>query len=75
MAQLALFEGSHLPRTAAREALSQGDLVEAHAQLERILASPEFVTGTKLGELLSYVVAQRLNGLPQTPNRKPPRTH
>lgn len=33
MSQLALFEGSHVPRTAAREALSRGELGEACAQL------------------------------------------
>jgi hypothetical protein len=36
MAQLALFEGSHLPRTAAREALSRGDFDGACAELERL---------------------------------------
>ena len=34
MAQLALFEGSHLPRTAAREALARGDLGCALRRLE-----------------------------------------
>ncbi len=33
MSQLALFEGSHLPRTAAREALLHGELARACAQL------------------------------------------
>lgn len=41
MAQLALFEGTHLPRTAARQALSRGDLREAHAQLERLAGVTE----------------------------------
>lgn len=41
MAQLALFEGSHLPRTAVREALSRGELHEARVQLERRLSSKE----------------------------------
>jgi len=35
MSQLALFEGSHLPRTAAREALSRGELSEAREHLAR----------------------------------------
>jgi adenylate cyclase len=34
------------------------------AQLERIMASPEFVSGKKLGQFLSYVVVQTLNGQP-----------
>lgn len=33
MPQLALFEGAHVPRTAARDALWRGKLDEAHAQL------------------------------------------
>jgi hypothetical protein len=33
MSQLALFEGSHLPRTAAREALSRGEFSEARGHL------------------------------------------
>ena len=41
MAQLALFEGSHLPRTAARDALSRGDLQGARAQLERLPGAAE----------------------------------
>jgi arsenite methyltransferase len=41
MAQLGLFEGPHLPRTAAREALWRGDLEAAHAQLERLAGSSE----------------------------------
>lgn len=41
MAQLGLFEGSHLPRTAVREALARGELHEARVQLERRLSSKE----------------------------------
>ena len=36
------------------------DAIES--QLERILASPEFVNGPKLGHFLRYVVGQTLNG-------------
>ena len=36
MAQLALFEGFHLPRTAAREALARGELGKARAQLAQL---------------------------------------
>jgi hypothetical protein len=54
MAQLALFEGSHLPRTAAREALSRGDLDEAHAQLERLAdATQEAVDAARLEQITS----------------------
>ena len=35
-------------------------------QLERIVASPEFVNGPKLGRFLSYVVGQTLHGHPDT---------
>jgi len=40
MSQLALFEGSHLPRTAAREALERGELGEAGVQLARRSTAP-----------------------------------
>jgi len=60
MAQLALFEGSHLPRTAAREALSQGDLDEAHAQLERLAgAKEEAVDAARLQWIISTLGAAR----------------
>ena len=60
MAQLALFEGSHLPRTAAREALSQGDLDEAHAQLERLAgATEEAVDAARLERIISTLGAAR----------------
>ena len=39
MSQLALFEGSHVPRTAAREALTRGEIGEARAQLVRLAGS------------------------------------
>jgi len=40
-AQLALFEGSHVPRTAAREALWRGDLGEARAHLAPMSGATE----------------------------------
>lgn len=58
MAQLALFEGSHLPRTAAREALSRGDLDGAHAQLERLAdATEEAVDAVRLERISSILRA------------------
>ena len=39
------------------------DAVET--QLERIMASQEFVNGAKLGQFLSYVVSQKLVGAPE----------
>jgi hypothetical protein len=58
MAQLALFEGPHLPRSAAREALSQGDLVEAYAQLERLAgATEEAVDAARLERIISTLGA------------------
>ncbi len=58
MAQLALFEGSHLPRNAAREALARGDLVEAHAQLERLAgATEEAVDAARLERITSTLRA------------------
>jgi hypothetical protein len=39
--QLALFEGSHVPRTAAREALQRGDLAEAREHLASMAGSTE----------------------------------
>lgn len=41
MAQLALFEGSHVPRTAAREALRRGALDEARERLALMAAATE----------------------------------
>ena len=58
MAQLTLFEGSHLPRSAAREALSRGDLVEAHVQLERLAgATEEAVDAARLERITSTLRA------------------
>ena len=37
---------------------------KVQAQLDRIMSSPDFVAGKKLGKFLSYVVAQALNGHP-----------
>ncbi len=54
MAQLGLFEGPHLPRTAAREALSRGDLDAAYAQLERLRgASEEAADAARLAQIAS----------------------
>ena len=41
MPQLALFEGSHVPRTAAREALRRGELGEARAHLAPMARATE----------------------------------
>ncbi len=41
LAQLALFEGTHLPRSAAREALARADLDGARAELARAAGAPE----------------------------------
>ena len=41
MPQLALFEGTHLPRTAAREALLRGDLDASLAELARMARGTE----------------------------------
>jgi hypothetical protein len=58
MEQLALFEGSHLPRTAAREALSRGNIGEARAQLERMGgAREEAADAARLERILSALVA------------------
>jgi hypothetical protein len=58
MAQLTLFEGSHLPRTAAREALARGDLDGAHAQLERLAdATEEAVDAARLEQITSTLRA------------------
>jgi hypothetical protein len=58
MEQLALFEGSHLPRTAAREALSRGNLGEARAQLERLKgAREEAADAARLERILSTLGA------------------
>jgi hypothetical protein len=49
MGQLALFEGPHLPRSAAREALTRGELGEARAQLaQSSSASEEAVDAARL---------------------------
>jgi len=54
MAQLALFEGPHLPRTAARKALSRGDLDGAHAQLQGLAdATEEAVDAARLERISS----------------------
>lgn len=59
MAQLALFEGSHVPRTAAREALSRGALDEARAQLVGLAhATEEAADATRLGRITSSLEAR-----------------
>ncbi len=58
MAQLALFEGSHLPRTAAREALSRGELGEARAELARLVdATEEAADAARLERITSTLRA------------------
>lgn len=53
MAQLALFQGAHLPRVAAREALVRGDLAEAHRQLGRVSGgTDEAVETARLGRII-----------------------
>jgi hypothetical protein len=62
MAQLALFEGSHLPRTAAREALSRGELSEARAELARLDdATEEAADAARLERLTSILRAASEN--------------
>ena len=58
MAQLALFEGSHLPRTAAREALSRGNLDGAYGQLARVAdATEEAADAARLERIVSTLRA------------------
>lgn len=58
MAQLSLFEGSHLPRTAAREALSRGELGRARAQLGRLPdATEEAADAARLEQITSALRA------------------
>jgi hypothetical protein len=58
MPQLALFEGPHLPRTAAREALSRGELAEARAQLVPLAgATAEAADGARLGRITAALRA------------------
>jgi hypothetical protein len=52
MPQLALFEGDHVPLTAAREALARGELDEASAQLAR-LGGAEAVDAARLERISS----------------------
>lgn len=52
MTQLALFEGPHVPRTAAREAVSRGDFAAAQEQLAGLAdAKPEAADAIRLGRL------------------------
>ena len=56
MPQLALFEGSHVPRTAAREALARGELGEARAHLASIGgASEESADAARLDRIAAAV--------------------
>lgn len=58
MSQLALFEGPHLPRTAAREALTRGELGEASAQLARLgAATVEAADAARLERIRSALAA------------------
>ena len=58
LAQLALFEGPHVPRMAAREALSRGDLRAAHTQLAgRAGAKEEAADATRLARIDSALRA------------------
>ena len=58
MKQLALFEGSHLPRTDALEALWHGELARAHAQLARLPeATPEAADADRLQRIMSALRA------------------
>jgi hypothetical protein len=58
MTQLALFEGSHLPRTAAREALSRGNLDGAYSQLARVAdATEEAADAARLERIVSTLRA------------------
>ncbi len=52
MAQLALFEGPHVPRTAALEAVSRGEFAAAHDQLVGLAdAKPEAADAIRLARL------------------------
>ena len=53
MSQLALFEGSHVPRTAARQALERGELGEALARLGRVDAEDEAADAARLEQIAS----------------------
>jgi hypothetical protein len=54
MSQLTLFEGSHIPRNAAREALERGDLDEARAQFGLLGdGGPEALDAARIGRVLS----------------------
>ncbi len=60
MAQLSLLEGPHVPRTAAREALSRGELDEAHAQLARLAeTTAEAADAARLERIRSTLRAER----------------
>jgi hypothetical protein len=66
MAQLALFEGSHLPRTAAREALLRGELGRAHAQLAQLPDATE--------EAADAARLERITSALRAPSEDPVRT-
>lgn len=58
MSQLALFEGSHVPRTAARAALARGELGEASALLARLSgATAEAADAARLERIRSALRA------------------
>jgi len=59
MAQIALFEGAHVPRTAAREALAHGDLDAARARLARVPgAAEEAADAARLARLAAALPAE-----------------
>jgi hypothetical protein len=57
MSQLALFEGSHIPRTAAHEALSRGDFGEASRHLRLAAAPAEAADANRLQRIDSALRA------------------
>ena len=58
MPQLALFEGSHIPRTAARAALSRGEVAEARAQLLQLAgATAEAADAARLEQISAALPA------------------
>ncbi|MBW1884152.1 MAG: hypothetical protein JRJ58_11520 [Deltaproteobacteria bacterium] len=64
MSQLNLFEGSHIPSTAAREALRRGELDEARAQLGLLGDDgPEAVDAVRIERVLSGLSAGHENSI------------
>ena len=64
MSQLSLFEGPHIPCTAAREALRRGELGEARAQLGLLGDDgPEAVDAVRIERVLSGLSAGHENSV------------